>query len=70
MKAEIVSLCTACMCREMEDAATARQMMQEEMLQIEREKVRHVMQDEVSARCLCLQCFDTVGWAAGSASGP
>jgi len=36
------------MCSELEDAAAARQMMQEEMLQIEREKLRHVMQDEVS----------------------
>jgi len=38
----------------LEDAATARQMMQDELLQIEREKLRHVMQDEVSA--LMLEC--------------
>jgi len=39
--------------RELEDAETARKMMQDELLQIEREKLCRVMQDEVSVSLLC-----------------
>jgi len=35
--------------REMEDAAAARQIIQEEMLQIERDKLCRIMKDEVSS---------------------
>jgi len=36
------------LCRELEDAAAARQIMQEEMLQLQREELCRVMKDEVS----------------------
>jgi len=36
--------------RELEDAAEARRIMQQELLQIEREKLCRVMQDEVSLK--------------------
>jgi len=39
--------------RELEDAAAARQMIQEEMLQIERDRLCRVMKDEVSNHRSC-----------------